>query len=241
MSSNQTEQTIAVIVGRAGSKGLPGKNSLSLAGRPMIAHSIDHARKSRHVDRILVSTDGEEIASAARSVGAEVVMRPTILANDHASVDAAVRHAIESSGAPQKVVVILYANVPVRPHGLIDRAVDHLLDTQADSVQSYEPVGKHHPWWMACLDESGQVAPWKRNDVYRRQDLPPAYFPDGGVIAVRRESLFTDDSESPHAFLGRKRQGIINQIGDVIDIDDEIDLIVAEAKIQMALGACAGA
>ena len=72
MSSNQTEQTIAVIVGRAGSKGLPGKNSLSLAGRPMIAHSIDHARKSRHVDRILVSTDGEEIASAARSVGAEV-------------------------------------------------------------------------------------------------------------------------------------------------------------------------
>ena len=241
MTRNQSEQTIAVIVGRAGSKGLPGKNSLPLAGRPMIAHSIDHARESNHVDRIIVSTDGDEIASAARSVGVEVVMRPPLLANDVASVDAAVRHAIESSGAPHQLIVILYANVPVRPHGLIDRAVDRLLETQADSVQSYEPVGKHHPWWMARLDESGEVAPWKRNDVYRRQDLPPAYFPDGGVIAVRREALFTTDSESPHAFLGRTRQGIINQIGDVIDIDDEIDLIVAEAKIQMALGARAGA
>lgn len=241
MTSNQNEQAIAVIVGRAGSKGLPGKNSLPLAGRPMVVHSIDHARESRHVERVIVSTDGEEIAGAARSVGVEVVMRPPLLANDHASVDAAVRHAVESSGAPHGVIVILYANAPVRPHDLIDRAVDRLLETGADSVQSYEPVGKHHPWWMACLGEDGEVSPWKRNDVYRRQDLPPAYFPDGGVIAVRRESLFTTETEHPHAFLGRNRQGIINKIGDVVDIDDEIDLIVAEAKIQKILGSRAGA
>ena len=207
----------------------------------MVVHSIDHARESLHVERIIVSTDGEEIAGAARSVGVEVVMRPPLLANDHASVDAAVRHAVESSGAPHGVIVILYANAPVRPHGLIDRAVDRLLETGADSVQSYEPVGKHHPWWMACLDEDGEVSPWKRNYVYRRQDLPPAYFPDGGVIAVRRESLFTTETGHPHAFLGRNRQGIINKIGDVVDIDDEIDLIVAEARIQKMLGSRAGA
>ena len=207
----------------------------------MIVHSIDHARESRHVDRIIVSTDGEEIASSARSVGAEVVIRPPLLANDHASVDAAVRHAVESSEAPHGVVVILYANVPVRPHELIDRAVERLLETGADSVQSYAPVGKHHPWWMARLDEDGAVSPWKPNDVYRRQDLPAAFFPDGGVIAVRRQSLFTVDPEHPHAFLGRNRQGITNRIGDVVDIDDEIDLIVAEAKIQMMLGSRTGA
>ena len=241
MTSNQNEQAIAVIVGRSGSKGLPGKNSLPLAGRPMVVHSIDHARESRHVERVIVSTDGEEIAGAARSVGVEVVMRPPLLANDHASVDAAVRHAVESSGAPHGVIVILYANAPVRPHGLIDRAVDRLLETGADSVQSYEPVGKHHPWWMACLGEDGEVSPWKRNDVYRRQDLPPAYFPDGGVIAVRRESLFTTETGHPHAFLGRNRQGIINQIGDVVDIDDEIDLIVAEARIRKMHDSRAGA
>ena len=238
--SSLSEETIAVIVGRAGSKGLPGKNSMPLAGRPMIVHSIDHARDSRHVDRVVVSTDGEEIADAARSVGVEVVVRPPLLANDHASVDAAVRHAIESIGAPHKQVVILYANVPIRPHDLIDRAIEHLVETGADSVQSYEPVGKRHPWWMVCMGETGEVTPWRRNDVYRRQDLPPAYFPDGGVIAVRRESLFTTDPDSPHAFLGRDRQGIINNIGDVIDVDDEIDMIVAEAKLQAALGARTG-
>ena len=137
--------------------------------------------------------------------------------------------------------MILYANVPIRPHDLIDRAVEHLMDTEADSVQSYEPVGKRHPWWMISLNESSQVTPWKRNNVYRRQDLPPAYFPDGGVIALRREALFTVDPESPHAFLGRDRQGIVNNIGDVIDVDDEIDLIVAEAKLQSALGSRTGA
>ena len=93
---------IAVIVGRSGSKGLPGKNSLPLAGRPMIVHSIEDARESKYVDRVVVSTDGDEIAGAARSVGAEVVMRPPILSNDHASVDAAVRHAIESTAAPNR-------------------------------------------------------------------------------------------------------------------------------------------
>ena len=239
--TSQSEKTIAVIVGRAGSKGLPGKNSLPLGGRPMILHSIDHALNSRHVDRVIVSTDGDEIAEAARSVGVEVVIRPPLLASDQASIDAAVRHAIESIGAPHEQVVILYANVPIRPHDLIDRAVEHLMDTEADSVQSYEPVGKRHPWWMISLNESSQVTPWKRNNVYRRQDLPPAYFPDGGVIAVRREALFTVDPESPHAFLGRDRQGIVNNIGDVVDVDDEIDLIVAEAKLQSALGSRAGA
>ena len=221
-----------MIVGRQGSKGLPGKNTLLVAGRPMIAHSIDHACASHHIDRVIVSTDGEEIAQVARASGVEVIMRPPLLANDQSTVDSAVRHAIESIGAPQSIIVILYANVPVRPHGLIDRAIEHLVETGADSVQSYEPVGKRHPWWMSRLDQGGRVVAWHRNDVYRRQDLPPVWFPDGGVIAVRRESLFNVEPESPHSFLGRDRRGIENGAGEVIDVDDEIDLMVAEAIIR---------
>lgn len=223
---------IGVIVGRSGSKGLPGKNTRMVGGRPMIAHSIDHARASQHVDRIVVSTDGDEIANAAKEAGAEVVIRPPLLANDSATVDGAVRHAIESISAPQSVIVILYANVPVRPAGLIDRAIEHLVATGADSVQSYEPVGKRHPWWMSRMDEAGRIVPWHRNDVYRRQDLPPVWFPDGGVIALRRESLFTVEPDAPHAFLGRDRRGIETGVGEVIDVDDEIDLMVADAMIR---------
>ncbi|MCH2145813.1 MAG: acylneuraminate cytidylyltransferase family protein [Phycisphaerales bacterium] len=231
MNSSQ-QDAIAVIIGRAGSKGLPGKNSRMVAGLPMVAHAIGHARDSRHVRKIVVSTDGEEIARAARETGTEVVMRPPLLAGDTASVDEAVRHAVESLGVSHGIVVILYANVPVRPHGLVDRAIDHLVSTGADSVQSYESVGKKHPWWMSRMDDDGRITPWHRNDVYRRQDLPEVWFPDGGVIAVTRESLFTVDPDAPHAFLGTDRRGIRNGPGEVIDVDDEIDLMVAEAILQ---------
>lgn len=227
---NQTNHdSIAVIIGRAGSKGLPGKNSRMVAGAPMITHAIGHALASRHVKRVVVSTDGEDIANAARATGVEVLMRPPLLAHDTASVDGAVRHAIESLCTSEQSIVILYANVPVRPAGLVDRAIEHLVSTGADSVQSYEAVGKRHPWWMSRLDETGRITPWHRNDVYRRQDLPEVWFPDGGVIAVTRESLFDVDPDAPHSFLGRDRRGIRNGPGEVIDVDDEIDLMVAEA------------
>lgn len=230
--TDKESSTTAVIVGRSGSKGFPNKNSRILAGKPMIVHSIEQARAARQIDRVIVSTDGEDIASSARDAGVEVVMRPPSLASDQASVDSAVRHAIEASGVSSRTVVILYANVPIRPRDLIDKAIDHLRETDADSVQSYEPVGKHHPWWMVRIDENDSITAWHQNDVYRRQDLPPAYFPDGGVIALTREALFTVEAEAPHAFLGRDRRAIINEIGSVIDIDDEIDMFVAEAIIK---------
>ena len=222
----------AVIVGRRGSKGFPNKNSRILGGKPMVVHSIDQAREAACIDHVIVSTDGEEIAAAARAEGVEVVMRPPSLASDQASVDSAVRHAIEASGVASRRVVILYANVPIRPRDLIDDAVAHLEKTGADSVQSYESVGKHHPWWMVRVDEHDSISAWHQNDVYRRQDLPPAYFPDGGVIALTRKSLFTVEPDAPHAFLGRDRRAIVNHIGSVIDIDDEIDMLVAEAIIK---------
>ena len=236
MKQNTTEiessAATAVVIGRAGSKGLPRKHVRLVDGVPMIARSVGHALAARRVGRILCSTDGEAIASAAASVGAEVFLRPAALADDHATVDAGVRHAIETSGDDAEVVVILYGSIPIRPDDLIDRAVARLVDTGADSVQSYSPVGKHHPFWTCRLDDDGRIAAWEENDVFPRQDLPPAFIPDGGVIAVRRESLFQVDPERPHAFLGRDRRGVLNEMGTVIDVDDEIDLLVAEAILE---------
>jgi N-acylneuraminate cytidylyltransferase len=225
------ERVLAVVIGRAGSKGLPGKNALPIAGRPMICHTIAHALASSRVDRVVVSTDGDAIAAAAASMDVEVVRRPEPLASDVATVDSAVRHAVEAIGSPAEIVVVLYANVPVRPEGLVDRAVDLLDATGADSVQSYERPGKYHPYWMTTLDDAGRVAQWQPNAVYRRQDLPPAYMPDGGVIAVRRASLFTVVEGQPHAFLGRDRRGLENPTGSVVDVDGPIDFLVAEALL----------
>ena len=222
---------IAVVIGRAGSKGLPRKNALPVAGVPMIAHTVRFALRSRLVGRVVVSTDGEEIAAIARDEGVEVSMRPAELAGDTATVDSAVRHAVTALGAREPIVVILYGNVPVRPADLADRAVARLVETGADSVQSYYRVGKTHPYWMSRLDESGRVSQFVENRIYRRQELPPLFMPDGGVIAVRRASLFDVREGEPHAFFGADRRGIETREGEVIDVDTALDRAVAEAML----------
>jgi N-acylneuraminate cytidylyltransferase len=229
MSNESDRGALAVVIGRAGSKGLPRKNALPVAGVPMIARTIRFARASRSIGRVVVSTDGDEIAAIARDEGAEVVLRPAALASDTATVDSAVRHAVESLAAGEGIVVILYGNVPVRPADLADRAVARLVETGADSVQSYYRVGKTHPYWMSRLDGAGRVAQFVENRIYRRQELPPLFMPDGGVIAVRRESLFDVREGEPHAFFGRDRRGIETAEGEVVDVDTAVDLAVAEA------------
>lgn len=236
-----TGEATAIILARAGSKGVPGKNAALVAGRPCIAWTIDAAREARGVGKVVVSTDGAALAAIAREHGCEVVERPPDLASDTARVEDAARHAAQRV-CPQSdahAIVILYANVPVRPEGLIARSLELLINTGCDSVQSYAPVGKHHPWWTARLDGAGRVRPWEgdvlNHGVFRRQDLPSAYVPDGGVIALTRRALFgpvPGAVPGPHAFFGVDRRGIENAQGAVVDIDAPIDLLVADALLR---------
>jgi CMP-N,N'-diacetyllegionaminic acid synthase len=238
-------EATAIILARAGSKGVPGKNIAPVAGRPCIAWTIDAARAARGVARVIVSTDGPDIADIALEQACEVVERPPELAHDTARVDDAARHAAAQAGPRDDAhaVVILYANVPVRPDGLIDRALDLLVATGCDSVQSYAPVGKHHPWWTARLDSAGRVGPWEgdvlNHGVFRRQDLPPAFIPDGGVVALTWRALFGRVERSqpgPHGFFGADRRAVVNPHGAVVDVDSPIDLIVADAVLRQRAG-----
>lgn len=232
-------KALTIILARAGSKGVPGKNSALVAGRPCAAWTIEAALGSRLVSRTVLSTDDGGLAVLARKMGAGVVERPSGLATDAATVDDAVRHAVgvvDADGAGP--VVILYANVPVRPEGLIDRAVGLLVESGADSVQSYCPVGKHHPWWTVKVDGEGALRPWEGDvlyhGVYRRQELPPAFVPDGGVVAVTRSALFLKVAgvkAGPHAFLGKDRRAVVTKEGEVVDIDSRVDLMVADALL----------
>lgn len=248
-------RTVAIVLARGGSKGVPGKNARLVGGRPCVAWSIDAAQRARAakaVDLVALSTDSAELAAIARAMGAEVVDRPPQLAGDTARVDDAARHAVaelESRRrdiAPFDAVVLLYGNVPVRPAGLIERAVALLDTSRCHSVQSYAPVGKHHPWWTARLDDAGHVRPWEgdvlNHGVHRRQDLPPAYVPDGGVLVVRRDCLMNaGPGDGPHAFFGDDRRGVITGEGDVVDIDTELDLLVADAILSGRAAAKGGA
>lgn len=230
--------TLCIILGRAGSRGLTHKNSLPLGGRAMVAWTIDHARLSGRVCRVVLSTDSPAVAAAGHEYGIHVIDRPADLAGDTATVDSAARHALLETerrfGERYDAAVILYANVPLRPAGLVDRALEKLEATGCDSVQSVYPVGKNHPWWMKTLEgvTRDELAPFHSNAVYRRQDLPPVYMLDGGVIAVRRESLMREVPGEPHAFLGTDRRAIVTAPGEVVDIDSAADLAVARAMLR---------
>ncbi len=234
---------IAVILARAGSQGLPGKNRAPVAGRPCVAWTIDHARTCSGITRIGVSTDDKEVARLAIDAGIEHWPREPELATATARVDDAARAAVAQADQHAAIphdaaVVLLYGNVPVRPTDLLARAIELFRDSGCDSVQSYSEVGKHHPMWTARLSGDGTVQPWEGDTlfggVYRRQELPPAYVPDGGVIVVRRSCLdaAVERPDNPHAFLGRDHRGIATKPGDVIDIDDAIDLAVADAVLR---------
>lgn len=233
----------AITLGRGGSKGLPRKNLLEVAGKPCVQWTIEAAKSSARVSSVVVSSDDDEMLALAEANGAIPMRRPAELASDAARVDDAARQAVRAligQGVhnPAHPLVLLYANVPVRPIDCIDRAVERLLETGCDSVQSYQPVGKHHPWWTARVGVDGVVTPWDgdvlNHGVFRRQDLPPAFIPDGAVIALTTRALLLEIpgvAAGPHAFLGKDRRGIVNPEGSVVDIDARADLMVAEAML----------
>lgn len=242
-------RVLALILSRAGSKGCPGKNTALVAGRPCISWTLDAARDASLVTDIAVTSDDPKALALARDAGIVALQRPAHLAADTARVDDAARQALlaweslHPTRTHADIIIILYANAPIRPANLINDAVQRLRDTNAHSVQSYTPVGKHHPWWEVRIDPEGNVTPWEgpllNHGVFRRQDLPPAFIPDGGVLALTRPALMLEipgmtdhEKQSPHAFFGTERRAVLTPHGSVVDIDTPIDLIVADTILR---------
>jgi N-acylneuraminate cytidylyltransferase len=229
--------TLGVILARAGSKGLPDKCVRPLLGRPLIAYTCDHVAACQRLCGVLLTTDSAPAQQIARARGVEIVDRPAELATDTAPVDAAARHAVEvweaRHGQQVDAVVLLYANVPVRAEGAIDRAIELLERTGADSVRTVAPVSKQHPDWLHRL-EGDRMIQYRPNSIHRRQDLEPLYYHDGAVVAVTRQALFDalQMPDDPHAFFGRDRRALVQRCEDAVDIDETSDLHLAESVLR---------
>jgi len=228
--------TVAVILVRAGSKGLPDKCVLPLCGRPVLSYTIGHAQSSRFVDEIILTTDSPRAKAIGRAAGLFLVDRPAELASDTATTQDATRHAVaqyESCTHRQAdIIVALGGNVPIRQDGIIDRCVDRLVQTGCDSVQTVGPVGKYHPDWMYRLDD-GRMMQYRPNNIVRRQNLEPLYCLDGAVVVVRRELLFSPETATnPTAYLGQDRQAVVQE-EESVDIDTLADFYRAEAVIRV--------
>ncbi len=228
---------LGVILARAGSQGLKSKHLRPLLGRPVISYTFDHARASKRLSRVVVSSDCSSILSMATREGFETVSRPAELATSDASVQAAMLHALRAVESESEfradALVVLYGNIPVRSEGVIDRAIGMLEETGCDSVRSWCPVGKWHPAWMAKLD-GDRVEPLQPGSIHRRQDLTPLFLHDGAVVAVSRASMLRGEANptDPHAFFGTDRRGFETGVGETVEIDQLRDLYWAEAVLR---------
>lgn len=220
-------RVFAVIAARAGSKGLPGKNMRPLGGVPLVAWTVAAASKARTLTDAWVSTDGADIAAAARAHGGQVpFLRPAPLATDEASILDAVKHALgeyEKAKGPADIVVLLQATTPFRTAAHIDAAVQAVLGG-ADSAQTVA-LDEHHPLHKFTL-EDGRLKPVFADDgkAANRQGAPKIYRPNGGVYAAKRALLMERNS-----FRGDDHRGIVMDFESSVDIDTIWDFKLAEA------------
>jgi CMP-N-acetylneuraminic acid synthetase len=194
-------KVLGIITARGGSKGIPGKNLKLLAGKPLLAYTVDTARRSGALDRVILSTEDEAIASAGRDLGCDVpFIRPLDLAQDDTPHLPVIQHATrwmqERINYQPDAVMILQPTSPLRTVEDIAAAVA-LLDTSgADSVLSVNEVPVHaHPMRTLRLDATGHAVLFVSGDpvrkrINRRQDLPPAWVMNGAIYACRTRVLF---------------------------------------------------
>jgi N-acylneuraminate cytidylyltransferase len=179
-------EVIAIIPARGGSTRLPKKNLLPLAGKPLVAHSIEQARASQSISRTIVTTDNDEIAAVARGFGSEVVRRPENLAGDAATSESALAHALETlketEGYVPELVVFLQCTSPIRCATDIDRAVQMLSLQKADSLLS---VCRTHTFlWRRGLSSVESVNFDYRNRR-RTQDMPEEFVENGSIYVFK--------------------------------------------------------
>lgn len=219
---------IAVIPARKGSKRLPNKNIRQLCGKPLIAHTIGQAKKSRYIDDILVSTDDRHIAEIAKKHGAPVpFLRPSRLASDGAKTVDVLLHAIrwcEGIGRVYDVIVLLQPTSPLRITEDIDGAIELLFKKKAAAIVSVCKT-EHHPSWIGTLSEAGSMKGFmikgRRNERCR---MPSAFYKlNGAVFVVHSEVL-----KKAKSFYGKGTFAYIMPVERSVDIDGELDFQFAE-------------
>jgi len=224
---------LALIPARGGSKGIPEKNTRDLAGKPLIAWTIETALNSNVCSKIVVTTENQKIIAIAQDWGAEVpFIRPEHLSGDEATSISVVQHAIEyflTIGFDKSdYILLLQPTSPLRATEDIKNAVDIAQSKQADAVVSVTDAPSH-PYLTKKINPTGMLQSFfdEKFDNIRRQDLPPAYALNGAIYLNRISSLIEEKTFLPE----NKTYGYIMPPERSIDIDTPWDLRLAELII----------
>ncbi|AOR23406.1 cytidylyltransferase domain-containing protein [Clostridium taeniosporum] len=222
-------EILAIIPARGGSKGVKMKNIKLLNGMPLIAYTILASKKSRFINRTVVSTDNIEIANVSRKFGAEVpYLRPKILARDNSLTIDSVFHMLnfleKKENYCPEYVLLLQCTSPLRNEFHIDESIKKLMKSDFDGLASI-CESEVNPYWTNILkSEKLEYFIKEGKNITRRQDLPHIYRYNGAIFLAKTESLKKEKS-----FEVKNLTGYIMEKEYSIDIDTEIDFRIAEA------------
>ena len=215
---------LAIIPARGGSKRLPRKNILNLNEQPLISYSIDAGLKSKYIDKVVVSSDDNEILDIAKKYGADVIKRPEYLASDTATSFDAIEHAMQNT-EKYDYIILLQPTSPLRTSLHIDEAIELLEHKSADAVVGLCEVD-HSPLWSNTLDESLSLKSFLKDDVLnkRSQDLEAYYRINGAIYICHSDRLL----EKKTFFLKDRIFAYKMDRYSSVDIDESIDFKFAE-------------
>lgn len=238
-------EILGVIPARGGSKSIPRKNIKLLCGKPLIAWSIEEAKKSRLLTRVLVSTDDEEIADVARQYGCEVpFLRPAQIAQDLSTDVEFLLHALdflkEKEGYDPEIILRLPPTSPLRTAGHIDEGIEKLLAMpDADAVRPICEAPKHPYKLWKIADDGRFLEPFLPASFtgfdephnLARQIFPKAYIHTGAMDVIRARTLREQKSTS-----GKRTGYFFMAPEDSVNIDHPIDFEIAEFLMRKRLG-----
>lgn len=222
------KKIIAIIPARGGSKGVPKKNIKNLNGKPLIAYTIEEAKKSKYIDRVIVSTENEEISKTSITYGAEIpYLRPKELAQDESPTVDCIIHMLkwlkENENYIPEYVCLLQCTSPLRDYKDIDCTIEKALKEEFDGAISVCEA-EINPYWtnvfegekLKCFLDEGK-------NITRRQDLPKVYRINGAVYIIKSDIFIKEKT-----FETDNITGYVMSNENSIDIDTLIDFKVAE-------------
>jgi CMP-N,N'-diacetyllegionaminic acid synthase len=231
-------RVLGIVTARGGSKGIPNKNIVELMGKPLLCYTAEAALAARRLDRIVLSTDSEEISVIGKQCRLDVpFMRPAELAQDDTPTIPVLQDVVkrlEAAGDFYDAIFVLQPTNPLRRPEDIDGAIELLERTGADSVISFFDVGEKHPARMKYIDDEGRVGDpsfAERFEGQRRQDLPKLYLREGSVYLTRRTVLMEQNSVK-----GNDCRGWIVPAERACNIDTPFDLFLVEQILRYQIG-----
>lgn len=222
-------KVVGIIPARGGSKGVPRKNIRPLLGKPLVAYTIEAAIKSKYVDKVIVSTEDDEIARVCEQFGSEVIKRPQELANDEAKTAPVVKHVIDeliNQGYQPDIIVLLQPTCPLRDEVIIDAVIEQLINSDKDSIFTGFGGYPTMPHWVRKPD--GEV--FSLYDYHKRprrqesEQNPLMYTENGAVYAIKWDAF-----QKTHDFLGDSVDIFIME--QQIDIDTPEQFKLAEKEL----------